>query len=271
MFCALNGATDTPRRLSHAQMAVVIQLLPAFEDVPPTNSDRAVIVTTAERSCPGAVHAISRISRTAWPGPAPPVGRRSRASRRRASSDCPSHRLVFLRVDDEGRAVQRSRRDERIGPRVVASERHVGMSVRDQDRDRVIGDVARRQLERVSERRSAACRQVFERAIRVLARRGRLDEHLRLGPAARDDHDLVMTAVRGREKPAHRALHQAHALVNGVRAAGIDDEDEARRRAGRSDAFVEILCRESWRSRVSDRVEKRWPDVQLARAFRSDG
>ena len=37
MFCALKGATDSPRRLSHAQMAVVIQLLPAFEDVPPTN------------------------------------------------------------------------------------------------------------------------------------------------------------------------------------------------------------------------------------------
>ena len=43
MFCALNGATDSPRCLSHAQMAVVIQLLPAFEDVPPTNNDRAVI------------------------------------------------------------------------------------------------------------------------------------------------------------------------------------------------------------------------------------
>ena len=43
MFCALKGATDSPRCLSHAQMAVVIQLLPAFDDVPPTNSDRAVI------------------------------------------------------------------------------------------------------------------------------------------------------------------------------------------------------------------------------------
>ena len=35
MFCALNGATDTPRCRSHAQIAVVIQLLPAFDDVPP--------------------------------------------------------------------------------------------------------------------------------------------------------------------------------------------------------------------------------------------
>jgi hypothetical protein len=43
MFCALNGATDSPRCLSHAQMAVVIQLLPAFDEVPPTNNERAVI------------------------------------------------------------------------------------------------------------------------------------------------------------------------------------------------------------------------------------
>ena len=41
MFCALNGATDTPLRRRCAQMAVAIQLLPAFEDVPPTNSERA--------------------------------------------------------------------------------------------------------------------------------------------------------------------------------------------------------------------------------------
>ena len=43
MFCALKGATDRPRFLSQAQMAVAIQLLPAFDDVPPTNSDRALI------------------------------------------------------------------------------------------------------------------------------------------------------------------------------------------------------------------------------------
>ena len=36
MFCALNGATATPRRRSHAHSAVAIQLLPAFDDVPPT-------------------------------------------------------------------------------------------------------------------------------------------------------------------------------------------------------------------------------------------
>lgn len=41
MFCALKGATDTPRLRSQAQIAVVIQLLPAFDDVPPTNSVRA--------------------------------------------------------------------------------------------------------------------------------------------------------------------------------------------------------------------------------------
>ena len=50
MFCALNGATDTPRLRSHAQMAVVIQLLPAFDDVPPTNRDRAVIARRRVRS-----------------------------------------------------------------------------------------------------------------------------------------------------------------------------------------------------------------------------
>jgi hypothetical protein len=43
MFCALNGATDTPRRCSQAQIAVTIQLFPAFEEVPPTKSGRAVI------------------------------------------------------------------------------------------------------------------------------------------------------------------------------------------------------------------------------------
>src|SRR5256885_9797942 len=41
MFCALNGATDTPLPRSHAQIAVAIQLLPAFDDVPPMNSGRA--------------------------------------------------------------------------------------------------------------------------------------------------------------------------------------------------------------------------------------
>ena len=38
MFCALNGATATPRRRSHAQIAVAIQLLPAFDEVPPMKS-----------------------------------------------------------------------------------------------------------------------------------------------------------------------------------------------------------------------------------------
>ncbi len=39
MFCALNGATDTPRDRSQAQTAVVIQLLPALDEVPPMNRD----------------------------------------------------------------------------------------------------------------------------------------------------------------------------------------------------------------------------------------
>jgi hypothetical protein len=36
MFCALNGATRTPRRRSERQIAVAIQLLPAWDDVPTT-------------------------------------------------------------------------------------------------------------------------------------------------------------------------------------------------------------------------------------------
>ncbi len=44
MFCALNGATGTPRRRSHAQIAVAIQLLPAFDDVPPMKMGRARII-----------------------------------------------------------------------------------------------------------------------------------------------------------------------------------------------------------------------------------
>ena len=39
----------------------------------------------------------------------------------------------------------------------------------------------------------------------------------------------------------------------------------------RSDAFVEVLCRESWRSRVSRRMEKRSPNVQLAGLFGATG
>ena len=41
MFCALKGATDTPLRRRCAQIAVAIQLLPAFDEVPPMNSGRA--------------------------------------------------------------------------------------------------------------------------------------------------------------------------------------------------------------------------------------
>jgi hypothetical protein len=45
MFCAWNGATEMPRPRNHAQIAVVIQLLPAFEDVPPTKSVLALAMT----------------------------------------------------------------------------------------------------------------------------------------------------------------------------------------------------------------------------------
>jgi hypothetical protein len=36
MFWALNGATDSPWLLSQAQIAVVMKLLPEFDEVPPT-------------------------------------------------------------------------------------------------------------------------------------------------------------------------------------------------------------------------------------------
>jgi hypothetical protein len=36
MFCALNGATRKPRRRSKRQIAVAVQLLPAWDDVPTT-------------------------------------------------------------------------------------------------------------------------------------------------------------------------------------------------------------------------------------------
>jgi len=42
MFWALNGATATPRERSHAQIAVAIQLFPAFDEVPPTKTARAL-------------------------------------------------------------------------------------------------------------------------------------------------------------------------------------------------------------------------------------
>ena len=44
MFCALNGATRQPRSRSQAQIAVAIQLFPAFDVVPPTKMGRALIL-----------------------------------------------------------------------------------------------------------------------------------------------------------------------------------------------------------------------------------
>src|SRR5258705_10741034 len=54
MFCALNGATDTPFARSHAQIAVTIQLLPALDEVPPMKSGRAAI-----KALPGTRKAIA--------------------------------------------------------------------------------------------------------------------------------------------------------------------------------------------------------------------
>src|SRR5699024_7869048 len=51
MFCALNGATERPRRAKARHSPVVIRLLPAFEAVPATKSDaRRVIDPHPERA-----------------------------------------------------------------------------------------------------------------------------------------------------------------------------------------------------------------------------
>ena len=48
MFCALNGATETPRRASARQSPVTTSDLPASEDVPATRIPLAdpVVLTT---------------------------------------------------------------------------------------------------------------------------------------------------------------------------------------------------------------------------------
>lgn len=49
MFCALNGATRSPRRTSRRHSAVAIQLLPALELVPPTKIALAIASIVDER------------------------------------------------------------------------------------------------------------------------------------------------------------------------------------------------------------------------------
>ena len=66
MFCALNGATRMPFLLNQAQIAVVIQLLPALDDVPPTKIGLAVtfLPYAVERSAKGPTRSTSRSSTT---------------------------------------------------------------------------------------------------------------------------------------------------------------------------------------------------------------
>ena len=45
MFCALNGATHTPRFFKIRQNAVAIMLLPLSEDVPTNINDLVIVVT----------------------------------------------------------------------------------------------------------------------------------------------------------------------------------------------------------------------------------
>jgi hypothetical protein len=151
MFCALKGATDSPRFLSQAQMAVVIQLLPAFDDVPPTNSDRAIIRDRPSGRSPRVVSSSTQHHAGRVPGRV--VGRS-----RDASNQPDSLRLVqvfqpharrahrgrellwiagrvpgIFRVDDEPEAVQRRRGGERVRPWIITAERNVRVTVRDQD------------------------------------------------------------------------------------------------------------------------------------------
>src|SRR4029078_3708599 len=48
MFCALNGATRTPRARSDAQIAVTLQLLAEVEGVAPTKRERAILLLQRE-------------------------------------------------------------------------------------------------------------------------------------------------------------------------------------------------------------------------------
>src|SRR4051794_75421 len=59
MFCALNGATATPRRASHRQRPATSALLPASDVVPATSS--APRSPTGERYVPGASSSTSAI------------------------------------------------------------------------------------------------------------------------------------------------------------------------------------------------------------------
>ena len=94
MFCALNGATRTPRRRSQAQIAVVIQLLPAFDEVPPMKSDRAATRRLSQdprRVDHWCVFVLE--SRTRYVRNAPPrrAGRRHRAGSAGSGAPRPRH------------------------------------------------------------------------------------------------------------------------------------------------------------------------------------
>src|SRR5688572_4461265 len=84
-----------------------------------------------------------------------------------------------------------------------------------------------------------------------------------------DDHDLVVTTMRRFQQAAHGALDEAHTVLNGVRATGIDDQDEACRRSRHSYVFVKILSSQPGLPRVRDRVKKRRPESELTRCVRS--
>ena len=82
MFCALNGATAMPRCRSHAQIAVVIQLLPAWDATPPTKMGFAL---TGRTPPPSAMLELPRPWQTSIPsgrGATPPKPALSNSSPR---------------------------------------------------------------------------------------------------------------------------------------------------------------------------------------------
>ena len=91
------------------------------------------------------------------------------------------------------------------------------------------------------------------------------------GTAARNDHHLVMATMRRFQQAAHRALDEAHAILNGVRATGVDDQNEACRRSRGSYPFVKILDSYPGYARMRDRVHKRRPEIQPTRRGRATG
>jgi hypothetical protein len=87
MFCALNGATLTPRRHSQAHNAVATQLFPLFDEVPSTASAFIAFARWwVRRTVAGAAATVSgRVKRPPPAGASPSKVASARTSRRFSS------------------------------------------------------------------------------------------------------------------------------------------------------------------------------------------